>query len=138
MRSWEPAAIPVVFSSAVARRAAGSLQNRTRSLANRCGLSKIVENVEKLQLLRSEKPQYNLELVWLESRWAMVVVHIAAGALGVVAGLYLFSGYGLAWMLLFSVLTGNAAILLSALAIAAISGPAPSLRASQESGADPA
>ena len=31
----------------------------------------------------------------------MVVVHIAAGALGVLAGLYLFSGYGLIWMLTF-------------------------------------
>ena len=59
----------------------------------------------------------------------MVVVHIAAGALGVLAGLYLFSGYGLIWMLTFSVLTGNAAILISGLLVAVFSRPAPSLRA---------
>jgi hypothetical protein len=48
----------------------------------------------------------------------MVVVHVAAGALGMLVGLFLFSGYGLVWMLVLSILAGNVAILLSGLMIA--------------------
>jgi hypothetical protein len=48
----------------------------------------------------------------------MVVVHVAAGALGMLVGLFLFSGYGLIWMLVLSVLAGNVAVLLSGLVIA--------------------
>jgi hypothetical protein len=48
----------------------------------------------------------------------MVVVHVAAGALGMLVGLFLFSGYGLVWMLVLSILAGNVAILLSGLVIA--------------------
>jgi hypothetical protein len=48
----------------------------------------------------------------------MVVVHVAAGALGMLVGLFLFSGYGLVWMLVLSVLAGNVAVLISGLVIA--------------------
>ena len=48
----------------------------------------------------------------------MVVVHVAAGALGMLVGLFLFSGYGLIWMLVLSVLAGNVAVLVSGLLIA--------------------
>jgi hypothetical protein len=48
----------------------------------------------------------------------MVVVHVAAGALGMLVGLFLFSGYGFVWMLVLSVLAGNVAVLISGLVIA--------------------
>jgi hypothetical protein len=48
----------------------------------------------------------------------MVVVHVAAGALGMLVGLFLFSGYGLIWMLVLSVLAGNVAVLITGLVIA--------------------
>jgi hypothetical protein len=48
----------------------------------------------------------------------MVVAHIAAGALGMVIGLFLFYGYGPIWWLTSAVLSGNAAILVSGSAIA--------------------
>jgi hypothetical protein len=48
----------------------------------------------------------------------MVVVHVAAGALGMLVGLFLFSGYGLIWMLVLSVLAGNVAVLVAGLVIA--------------------
>jgi len=48
----------------------------------------------------------------------MVVVHVAAGALGMLVGLFLFSGYGLIWMLVLSVLAGNVAVLLAGMVIA--------------------
>ncbi|MET0483028.1 MAG: hypothetical protein ABWZ27_08955 [Aestuariivirgaceae bacterium] len=48
----------------------------------------------------------------------MVVVHVAAGALGMLVGLFLFRGYGLLWMLVLSVLAGNVAILMSGVVVA--------------------
>jgi hypothetical protein len=48
----------------------------------------------------------------------MVVVHVAAGALGMLIGLFLFSGYGLVGMLVLSVIAGNVAVLISGLVIA--------------------
>jgi hypothetical protein len=48
----------------------------------------------------------------------MVVVHVAAGALGMLVGLFLFRGYGLIWMLVLSVLAGNVAILMSGVVVA--------------------
>ena len=46
------------------------------------------------------------------------VVHVAAGAQGMLIGLFLFSGYGLIWMLVLSVIAGNVAVLISGLVIA--------------------
>jgi hypothetical protein len=48
----------------------------------------------------------------------MVVVHLAAGTMGMLVGLLLFSGHELLWTALFVVLSGSAGILIAGLALA--------------------
>jgi hypothetical protein len=77
----------------------------------------IVEIMENLHRIARNSHKLPPQLQVQNREWAMVVVHIVAGTLGMLIGVWLFSGHDLVWMILLSILSGSAAIMISGLAI---------------------